>query len=227
MSLCISQHQILDGQLDMVADTEVDMVTKKKYLIFILGVGSLLGGLFWCRADLGYFPPNLFWMGGNYPEGGFWLFSAPFAVNRGKLQFPPRQRAVFTRGLYIGVKILIWRNATVLLINDRSDNCILFFYFLPEKIVRLPCNCQLTNHARCVSVLSWEARKQTSRKSWASRKKLGWHRNHPAPHPDFVYKILPQTFYNQVLVSKKMNDPLCTDQVCFKKKFFSAATVKP
>ena len=44
----------------MVADTEVDMVTKKKYLIFILGVGSLLGGLFWCRADLGYFPPNLF-----------------------------------------------------------------------------------------------------------------------------------------------------------------------
>ena len=107
---------------------------QKKYLIFILGVGSLLGGLFWCRADLGYFPPNLFWMGGNYPEGGFWLFSAPFAVNRGKLQFPPRQRAVFTRGLYIGVKILIWRNATVLLINDRSDNCILFFYFLPGKL---------------------------------------------------------------------------------------------
>ena len=113
----------------MVADTEVDMVTKKVFNFHLLGVGSLLGGLFWCRADLGYFPPNLFWMGGNYPEGGFWLFSAPFAVNRGKLQFPPRQRAVFTRGLYIGVKILIWRNATVLLINDRSDNCILFFLF--------------------------------------------------------------------------------------------------
>ena len=198
---------------------------QKKYLIFICwGWGLFLGvffgagriwGIFrpiyfeWAeiiqRADFDYFPPHLPWIGGNYN----------FRPGRGR--FLPEAYILGSKYWSGGTQQCCWS----------MIGLTTAFYFLPGEIVRLPCNCQLTNHARCVSVLSWEARKQTSRKSWASRKKLGWHRNHPAPHPDFVYKILPQTFYNQVLVSKKMNDPLCTDQVCFKKKFFSAATVKP
>ena len=75
-----------------------------------------------------------------------------------------------------------------------SRNCVLTDSLLRGEIdwARLPCTCRLTYHAPSGLPLARQAgsglarqaanKEEASQSSWASRKKLGWHRNHPAPH---------------------------------------------